>query len=47
MMSLLAIDDSIPNGVMMAKSFRQKATVGPQNTGLKAAVAKRPHFAHG
>ena len=32
---------------MMAKSFRQKAAIRPQNIGLKAAAAKRPHFAHG
>ena len=27
--------------------FKQKATIRPQEIGLKAAVAKRPHFAHG
>ena len=32
---------------MMAKVFTQRAAVRPQNIGLKAAVAKRPHFAHG
>ena len=32
---------------MMAKFWRQKATIRPQNIGLKAAAAKRPHFAHG
>ena len=29
------------------KVFRQKAAIRPQNIGLKAAAAKRPHFAHG
>ena len=33
--------------VLMANFFRQKATRRPQNIGLKAAAAKRPHFAHG
>ena len=32
---------------MMAKFSRQKAAERPQNTGLKATAAKRPHFAHG
>ena len=31
----------------MAKFSRQKAAKRPQNTGLKATAAKRPHFAHG
>ena len=33
--------------VMMAKLFRQKASRRPQKIDLKAAAAKRLHFAHG
>ena len=32
---------------MIAKFSGQKAAIRPQNIGLKAAAAKRPHFAHG
>ena len=32
---------------MMAKPCRLKATIKLQDIGLKAAAAKRPHFAHG
>ena len=32
---------------MIVKFWGQKATIRPQNIGLKAAAAKRPHFAHG
>ena len=32
---------------IMAKFSREKAMIRPQNIGLKAASAKKPHFAHG
>ena len=32
---------------LIAKLITLKAEIRPQNTGHKAAAAKRPHFAHG
>ena len=32
---------------MIAKFSGQEAAIRPQNIGLEATVAKRPHFAHG
>ena len=32
---------------LLANFFRQKAAIRSQKIGLKAAAAKRPHFAHG
>ena len=43
--SILANDKDIANH--NGKIFRQKAAIRPQNIGLKATAAKRPHFAHG
>ena len=43
--SILTNDKDIANH--HGKIFRQKAAIRPQNIGLKATAAKRPHFAHG
>ena len=32
---------------LLKNLFKQKATIRPQKIGLKAAAAKRPHFAQG
>ena len=44
-LSLANVDEGIANPV--CNFFKNKATTRPQNTGHKAAAAKRPHFAHG
>ena len=47
--SVPANDKDIANyyGNFFQTEGRSKAVVRPQNIGFKAAVAKRPHFAHG